>query len=493
MKQPNIVFIMADDMGYGDLSCYNAESRIPTPNMDALADQGMRFTDAHSPSAVCTPTRYGVLTGRYCWRTRLKRGVLGGYDAPLIETSRLTVASMLKHKGYNTACIGKWHVGLTFQDSHGDPVQDDEKRVDFSKPILGGPSDLGFDYAYYNAACGTGSSPYGFIENDRFVDDEFSHYDSTVEPFETGGGMMGKSWVTKDADVIIARKACEYIEDRSKDEAPFFLYLTPNAPHEPCAEPVVPDFARGKSEAGSRGDLVWLFDWIVGQVMETLERTSQAENTLIMVTSDNGALPGDFVFNDEGVRVEANPDRREFEYRTYGHKSCGDFRGYKAHIWDGGHREPLIARWPGTIQCGTISDEVVCLTDLMATCAAIVGIELPDNAAEDSYDISPVFRDDELEQPLREATVHHSSHGVFSIRQGCWKLIQDTKTSGGWPTPRGERPVPGTPGQLYDIMKDPAEQNDLWEREPQVVARLSGLLNGYIDTGRSATYRGSRH
>jgi arylsulfatase A len=267
--KPNIVLIMADDMGYGDVGAYNPASRIPTPHMDRLAAEGVRLTDAHAPSAVCTPTRYGVLTGRYCWRTHLKQGVIGGYARPLIEESRLTVASMLKQCGYHTACIGKWHVGLTFHDRHGQPTEV-EDEVDFTRPISGGPRALGFDYAYINAGCGTCAPPYGFIENDRFVDDRFTFFDCDKDgPIGMGrfgqwGGMMGSSWVTKDADPIIADKACTYIEQRASEEAPFFMYLTPNAPHEPCLERFVPELARGKSQAGARGDLVWLFDWVVG-------------------------------------------------------------------------------------------------------------------------------------------------------------------------------------------------------------------------------------
>jgi arylsulfatase A-like enzyme len=484
MARPNIVFIMADDMGFGDATCYNPDSKIPTPHIDALAAEGVRFTDAHSPSAVCTPTRYGVLTGRYCWRSRLKEGVTGGYDSPLIERSRLTIASMLRQQGYATACIGKWHVGLTFQDADGNPTTR-EDSVDFTKPVLDGPAALGFEYAWYNAACGTMSPPYGFIQNDRFVDTSFSYFDGGPHGQFGSSGMMGADWKTIDADVVIARKAREYIEGRSTDDRPFFLYLTPNAPHEPCVRELVPEFARDKSAAGARGDLVWLFDWIVGEVVDALDGAGLADNTLLIVTSDNGALPGDFLLEDDGRRV-AKPDRN-FVFRDYGHRSCGALRGHKAHIWEGGHREPLVVRWPGTIAPGTVTGEMVCLTDIMATCAAITGYELPDDAAEDSFDITSALR--ASGSPVRDAAVHHSSFGVFSIRQDTWKLILDTKTSGGWPTPRGEHPKPGTPGQLYDIAADPAEEHDLWEEKPEVVEELTRRLEGYKQNGRSTPHR----
>jgi len=485
---PNIVFIMADDMGYGDSGCYNPESKIPTPNIDALAKSGMRFTDAHSPSSVCTPTRYGVLTGRYCWRTRLKQGVLGGYSPPLIESDRLTLASMLKQRGYSTVCIGKWHLGSTFHAKDGKPTAR-ESKIDFSKPITGGPAALGFDYSFFTAGCGTVAPPYGFIENERFVDKEFAFYDKKkMNPgVLNNSGMMGKSWITKDADVVIAKKACEYIEKRSHNDGPFFMYLTPNAPHEPCVEAVVPEFARGKSRAGARGDLVWLFDWIVGEVVGTLKKTCQLENTLIIVTSDNGALPGDFVIDENNRRVALKG--RNFVFKTYDHKSTGDLRGFKAHIWEGGHREPLIVSWPGKVRANTVSNQLVCLTDFMATFADVVNFKLPNDAAEDSLSVLPVLTGREGDRPVREAIVHHSSYGVFSVRRGGWKLIVETKGSGGWPTPRGGRPKPGTPGQLYDIYNDPAEQNDLWDQKPQIGAKLTKLLEGYKQSGRSVANR----
>lgn len=492
-ERPNIIVLMADDMGYGDLRCYNEGSRIPTPNIDRLAAAGMLFTDAHAPSAVCTPSRYGLLTGRYCWRTRLTAGVTGGYDSPLIEKDRLTLASMLQQRGYHTACIGKWHVGLTFLDAEGNPT-DKEEKVDFTQPVLDGPTERGFAYAYYNAACGTCAPPYGFIEGQHFTDTDFAPFTPGssgpvgVGRFGQWPGMMAEGWVTADADPIITRKACEYIESRADDECPFFLYLTPNAPHEPCLERFVPDFARGKSEAGARGDLVWLFDWIVGQVMETLERTGQAENTLIFITSDNGALPGDFVLDEEGQRIECGTDRREYQYNHYDHKSNADWRGYKAHIWEGGHRIPLIAHWPGHVAPGSTTGQLACLTDLMATCAGITGQPLPADAAEDSHDLHRVLNGALSEgEAAREVAVHHSSFGVFSMRRGQWKVIFDCPDSGGWPTPRGTPPKPGTRGQLYDLEEDPHEEKNLWDEKPEVVAELKALLTQYQEEGRSVS------
>lgn len=486
-QRPNIVFIMADDMGYGDVGCYNPDSKIPTPSMDRLAEEGVRFTDAHSPSAVCTPTRYGVLTGRYCWRSDLKHSVLFGYEPPLIEPERLTVAGMLKRAGYHTAAIGKWHLGLGYSTKPGEEVdferplpwgnatREFEEKIDFTARITGGPTELGFDYFYGASGCPTCQPPYGFIENDRFVDPPCEYHDDPV--FTSRPGMMSPGWRHKDADPKIAAKAVEYIESRADSDAPFFVYLTSDAPHEPCTDEDNPEFARGKSDAGPRGDQVWLFDWMVGEVMDALERTGQAENTLIIATSDNGALPGDRLPGKHGMDA----------YRLYDHKSCGDWRGYKSHIWEGGHREPFIARWPGHIAPGSVSEQLVCLSDFMATCAAIVGEALPNDAAEDSFDILPALLG--ADTPVRPDLIHHSVTGAFSIRRDDWKLVLGTQASGGWPPPSDRGTDFDAPGQLYDIARDPEEQDNVWAERPDVVARLTALLDGYRESGRTAPTR----
>ena len=466
---------MADDMGFGDVGCYNPDSKIPTPHMDKASAQGVRFTDAHSPSAVCTPTRYGVLTGRYCWRSRLKKSVLGGYSAPLVEPDRLTIAGMLKSAGYHTACIGKWHLGLSYRNKSGEllqeskeiPERDFEAMIDFEQPVSGGPTDVGFDYFFGTSGCSTCNSPYAFVENDRFVAVPSDYYEKPVHTSRPGAMVPG--WEHKDVDPTFAGKAVEYIKSRAETDEPFFLYLTPPAPHEPCMESVVPEFARGKSEAGPRGDLVWLFDWVVGRVMTALEEAGVAEDTMLVITSDNGALPGD--------RVEGKPE--DLSYSTYGHKSCGDWRGYKAHIWEGGHREPFIIRYPGVVEPDSVVDDLTGLTDFYATCAQLLKIELPADAAPDSISFLPAITGGGTSRPARTDIIHHSVYGVFSIREGKWKLIVETKTSGGWPPPRGKGPVPGEPGQLYNIEEDPAEENDLFDEMPGEVRRLTRLLESY--------------
>ncbi len=464
-KPPNIIFIMADDLGYGDFSCYNKDSKIPTPQVDRLASQGVRFTDAHSPSAVCSPTRYGVLTGRYSWRTRLKQNVLSGYSQPLIAQEQLTVAELLKGHGYQTACIGKWHLGIGWQSKDGGAINSprDADRVDFNKPVTDGPNEHGFDYSFITAACSTVDSPYVFIENGK----------CTAEPTETmvrkgpvtttgsRPGPMVPGWSNEDVDPIYVEKTSEFLK-RHKDtneNDPFFIYLTLSTPHAPW---LPPNFIKGKSKTGARGDMVLLADWCVGQVLDTLERLKLTENTLVIVTSDNGPRIG-----------------------KKGHASAGDLRGYKSHIWEGGHRVPLIARWPSRTKPGTTSDELICLTDLIATCAAIVGTKLPDDAGQDSYNILPALLGEKTDKPIREAIVHHSCYGVFSIRQGDWKLILGTKSSGGWVEPSGSGPEENSAGQLYNLADDPYEENDLWDKHPDIVECLTKLLEKYKKQGYS--------
>jgi len=475
-EYPNIVFIMADDMGYGDVGCYNPESLIPTPNMDRLAAQGMRFTDAHSPSALCSPTRYGVLTGRYCWRTRLKRGVLLGYDEkPLIEKDRLTSAGLLKSKGYETACIGKWHLGLDWPTKNGYQLKDDhdnwqgytgafkenEENIDFSQPIGGGPVDLGFDYFYGTAGCSTSDPPYCFIENRQTVSiptrmspDAYHKLPGFVP------GLMAEDWSEEDVDPILTKKAIAFIENHLQHaaEKPFFLHFNPSSPHIPW---LVPAFMKGKSGEGPRGDLIALIDWCVGRILETLDKYHLAENTFVIVTSDNGPQKG------------AN-----------GQKSAGNFRGYKAQIWEGGHRVPFIARWPGKIKPGTTCKEVISLSDMPATFAALTNSALPDNMAEDSFNILPAFFGESGNLSRPAVRIFHSGAGVFAIRKNNLKLIEGTKGAGTGKADLSTDSLHST-GQLYDLDQDPFEKNDLWEKEPKIVSDLLQLLEKIKQQGYS--------
>jgi arylsulfatase A len=455
-RPPNIVFILADDMGYGDPGCYNKDSRIPTPNIDRLAAQGMRFTDAHTPSAVCTPTRYGLLTGRYCWRTNLKRGVLQGYSPLLIEPGRMTVASLLKQHGYRTAGIGKWHLGLGTA-----------KETDFSKPLRPGPNSVGFDY-YFGIPASLDMPPYVFVENEGVTEAPTGRIEAS-EMRRKGGkgfwraGAIAPSFKHEDVLPKLGEKAVEFIRKQDASH-PFFLYLPLNAPHTPWM-PLGEN--RGRSKAGYYGDFVVQVDDTVGRVVKALDEAKLADNTLLFFTSDNGAhwLPSDI--------------------EEWGHRANGRLRGQKADIWEGGHRVPFIVRWPGKVKPNSRSDETICLTDFLATTAAVIGARLPADAGEDSFNLVPVLRGEKRDGPVREATVHHSADGTFAIRQGPWKLAL-ALGSHGFSLPRDIKPKAGeAQGQLYHLGADPEEKNNLWLQKPDVVKRLTALLEKYQADGRS--------
>ncbi len=461
---PNIIVILADDMGYGDISCYNPKSLIPSPNMDQLAVEGIRFTDAHSPSSVCTPSRYGLLTGRYCWRTRLTKGVLLGYDeTPLIDKERMTLATLLKQKNYISACIGKWHLGLDWQTKNGYVLRNDsnkwnsditrlnEMNIDFTKSVNGGPRELGFDYFFGTLGCSTGDPPYCFIENDKTVGipSIFSPAEMNNQPGVVKG-LMVPDWSQEEVDVRFTQKATEFIEDTQKDtKNPFFLYLALSSPHIPF---LPPDFAQGKSEEGPRGDLVTVVDWSVGKIVETLEQYNLSEHTLLIVTSDNGPRKG------------ANE-----------HQSAGSFRGYKGSIWEGGHRVPFIAKWPGHIKAGTTSDQVISLTDLFSTLASLTKVnkEVIKDGGEDSHNVLPAFLGQSIEGAETQVRIFHSTSGTFALRKGKWKLIEGKISERNPETADTAMEL----GELYDLATDPYEENNLWKGHPEIVIELTKLLS----------------
>ena len=423
-RRPNILYILADDLGYGDLRCYNPASKVPTPNLDRFATQGVRFTDAHSPSAVCTPTRYGIMTGRYCWRSRLKTSVLNGYSPALIEPGRLTVPAMLKQQGYRTAGIGKWHLGLG-----------NREPTDYSQPLRPGPLEAGFD-SYYGIPASLDMPPYLYFENDRAVAQPTAHVDDT--PDRRGvfwrGGAAAPGFRHIDVLPRLADKAVDYL--RAGTPQPFYLYLALTAPHTPWL--ATPEF-RGKSAAGEYGDFVAMVDGTVGRVLRLLDERKLTGDTLVVFASDNGAywLPED------------------------------------------------IARWPGRIHPGTTCAETTCLVDLMATLADLTGYRLPRDAAEDSWSMLPALLGERLDKPIREATVHHSSQGHFSLRQGPWKLNVG-RGSGGFTPPVQYTPKPGEPeGELFNVAEDLAETRNLYQERPEIVARLKALLEKYQRQGYS--------
>ncbi len=456
---PNIVYILADDLGYGDVSVYNEHAAWETPAIDRLAAEGIRFTDAHSGSAVCTPTRYGILTGRYAWRTRLKQGVLWSWDKPLIEPERLTVPTLLKQKGYESACIGKWHLGLGWQYSDTDTT-----KVDFSKPVLGGPTKLGFDY-FYGITASLDIPPYVYIENDHATVVPEKYTESKDKYGWWRKGLTGSDFDHHTVLSHLTDKAVSYIKQKRKH--PFFLYFALTAPH----TPILPEKAfQGKSGTNPYGDFVLQVDHTVERVLDAIKEAGIENNTIVFFTSDNGCSPA----ADYEVLAK------------FGHDPSYIYRGTKADIFEGGHRIPFIARWPGQIQPGLVSEETVCLTDLMATAARIAEINMPSEAGEDSYDITPLLFNHRLSESVREATVHHSINGSFAIRKENWKLIM-CPGSGGWSYPRpGTDEVKGLPPiQLYDMETDPGEKKNVYKEFPEVVKELKGLLIEYIENGRS--------
>ncbi len=448
--KPNIIYILCDDLGYGDVHCLGGErSKIPTPNLDRLAGQGMAFTEAHSSSAVCTPTRYGILTGRYNWRTHLQKGVLGGYSPPLIDKQRLTVPALLKQHGYATACIGKWHLGM------------DISEKDPAAAVGNGPATRGFD-SYFGISASLDMPPFAFIENDRFTEAP------TVQKKWGRTGPAAPGFDAADVLPTLARKAAEYITTRSKEPTPFFLYLPLTAPH----TPILPTKEwQGKSGLNAYGDFVMETDWAVGEVLAAIDKAGIGNNTLVMFTSDNGCSPA------------AKFD----ELESKGHFPSELRRGYKADIWDGGHHIPFIVRWPDKIKAGGRTDQIICLTDLMATSAEIVGAKLPDGAGEDSVSILPVLLGTAT-GPVREAVVHHSIRGNFAIRQGRWKL-ELCADSGGW----GKGAVKDAPGQLYDMSRDVGEQKNEYNEHPEIVSQLTKLLEKYVAEGRSTSGSSSQN
>jgi arylsulfatase A-like enzyme len=447
-------------MGYGDVSCLNENSQIQTAHLDGLAAGGIVFRDAHATSAVCTPSRYGILTGRYNWRSWLKEGVTWGYSRPVIEPGRTTVASFLKSRGYVTGCVGKWHLGWTWP-TRGNAPED----VDYTQPIADGPCSVGFD-EFFGIAASLDMPPYVYVEDDRptAVPDR-------VVPAGEGKAFWREGPVAPDfrhADVLptLTGKAVDFIDRHAASDSPFFLYLPLPAPH----TPILPaDEYRGRSGTNEYGDFCLHVDGVVGQITAALERAGVADDTIVIFAADNGCSP----------MVDFD------ELAGFGHHPSYVFRGHKADIYEGGHRIPLIVRWPDRIRPGRTEDETVCLVDLLATCADVLGVPLRDDAGEDSVSNLPLWDGETLDRSLREATVHHSINGSFSIRKGRWKL-ELCPGSGGWSSPRPGKECEGLPPmQLYDLDADVGERRNLFEEQPAVVEELTALLSGYVRDGRS--------
>lgn len=465
----NIVVILADDMGYGDVAALNPNSTIPTPHLDRLAKEGMTFTDAHSGSAVCTPTRYGVLTGRYCWRGRLKSGVLNGYGKPLIEEGRETVGSFLQKQGYATACVGKWHLGLGFVEKTGGQ----KNEFDYAQPLTDGAHTRGFDYSYIIPAS-LDFPPYVYIKDGKVTGQPDRTQRAQGFPAYLRKGPIGSDFQMEDALDHLLGEATSYIKRRKDEEKPFFLYFPLTAPH----KPVLPHARfRGKSKLGPYGDFVMQVDATVGGVLAALDETGQTENTLIIYTSDNGSFMYRSADDEPGHVIDSS----EQSYQARHHTANGVYRGTKADVWEAGHRVPFFARWPGKIAAGSRYDEPVCHVDLFATCAEIVGKALPADAAEDSFSWLSAMQGSEA-TTKRAPVINHSASGIFAIREGNWKLVLGNG-SGGRQQPKG-KPFE-KPYTLWDLKTDPSETQDLIEKHPDVAKRLEEACLKIRDSGRS--------
>ncbi len=482
--RPNILLILTDDLGYGDVGCYNPEAKVPTPNLDRLADQGMRFTDMHSPATVCTPTRYSLLTGRMAFRTGF-RGVFTGVGGPcLIEEGRLTLPEMLRRKGYATAMVGKWHVGLTFFDKDGHVVRgggvDAVKRVDFSRPIPDAPVHRGFDRFFGTACCPTTDWLYAYIEGDRVPVPPARLLDRTGLPKhpyarDNRRGMIAPGFDLEEVDLVFLEKSKQFLQQHVRDapDKPFFLLHSTQAVHLPS---FAADRFKGKTRSGPHGDFIFEMDWIAGQLLKTLDALGVADNTLVLFASDNGP------------EVTSVVNMR----KDYQHDGARPWRGMKRDQWEGGHRTPFIVRWPGVVKPGSVTRQTGCLTDVMSTCAAIVGAGLPNDAAEDSFNLLPVLTGRQGEKPVRPFTLHQTMSLALAIRKRKWKYL-DHKGSGGNNYTRGALKAyalpetdPHAPAQLYNLEDDPGETRNLYHKHPDIVAELRALLQQAKTSGRSA-------
>jgi arylsulfatase A len=467
-SKPNIIFIMADDQGFGDVSALNPKSKIRTPNIDRIASEGMIFSDGHSSSSVCTPTRYSVLTGRYHWRTTLQRGVLGGFSKPLISPGRLTVASLLKEQGYSTGCFGKWHLGWDWPLKDGGTADDRGDfsgnfkggwAVDYTGQIKNGPCDLGFD-SFFGISASLDMPPYVYVR------DRTPTEPATVEKAFHRKGPAAAGFEAVDVLPKITAETVKFINDQAKSDKPFFVYFPLNAPH----TPIVPTAEwEGKSGINKYGDFTMQVDWTVGQVLKAIDDNGIADNTLVIFTTDNGCSPA------------ANIP----ELEAAGHDQNHIYRGHKADIFEGGHRVPFLARWPGKVKAGSRTDQLVGQLDLLATAADIVGVTFDEAGGEDSVSFLPVLLG-RVTAPIRTSIVSQSIGGQFAVRDGQWKLCL-CPGSGGWSSPRPGKADMATmpPIQLFDLAADPGEAKNLQGEHPDRVENMKEILSQIINNGRS--------
>lgn len=473
-QTPNIIYILADDLGIGDVTCYNQDSKIKTPNIDKLSSTGVLFTNAQTNSSVCTPTRYGIITGRYSWRTRLKEGVLHGYDKELIEPERKTIASFLKNYSYNTACIGKWHLGWSWNN-----IENGNHHVDFSKPVRNGPNSCGFDYSY-NIIASLDMPPFVYVENGNCIGIPIDTIEARQGLTVHRRGVIAPGFNHATTLQNFTKKALDYIQLQSETEDPFFLYFpltAPHAPFHPSSE------FKGKSGLNLYADFVLMVDDVVKKIVEQLKVNNIYKNTIVVFTSDNGCTP------------LANFN----ELLSKGHNPSWKYRGAKSDIFDGGHRVPFIISWPERINVSSVSDQLISTTDFFRTIYDLMNelstedlndedmaTPIPDNVAEDSYSFLREIPGFESLLPVRKYIVNHSFYGNFAISNGKWKLIM-CPHSGGWSKPvRNSKEVANLPPkQLYNIISDVAEKNNLYYKHPEIVEILKNQLIQYVKKGRS--------
>lgn len=463
VQRPNILYILADDMGVGDVSSLNPKSAWKTPNIDRLAAQGRVFTDAHSASGVCSPSRYALLTGRYSWRGALKSSVLHGYDRSLIEPNRTTVAAYLKSAGYETAMVGKWHLGVNWVLTGRRP-----EEVDFSKPFGGGPTTLGFD-RFFGISASLDMPPYVYLDGDHSTVVPTGRVTDSPKPKMWRAGPIGSDFKFEEVHPRFIEKAIGFLDTHAREGKgrPFFLYLAMASPH----TPIIPTKGfEGKTRTNPYGDFVVQLDASIGELLSALDRLGMARNTLVIFTADNGCSPA------------ANLD----ELKQLHHDPSAGFRGHKADLFEGGHRVPFVARWPGQIPAGTRCTQTVGQLDLLATCADLLGKVLPETVGEDSVSMLPLLKGGNQPVGGREVLIHHSNNGSFAARQGKWKLLM-TPDSGGWSFPQpGKGLTQGLPRyQLYDLEADPCEATNRMSEHPDVVTRLAKALKRAIERGRS--------
>lgn len=478
-KKPNIVILYADDMGYGDLNIQNPDSKIPTPCLDQLAREGLRFTNAHSSSGICSPSRFALLTGMYHWRRQ--HDIVNSFGGPFFNDADVTLPMVLRDNGYTTVCIGKWHLGWNWvfkSEPSGEAMLFGQSQayynpeeVEWDKPITGGPLDRGFDY--YFGDCTINFPPYTWIENDRILETPTEvmlpdniGFETAEEAWEFRPGPRVKGWNPYKVLPTLTDKTIEWIGNQ-KTGKPFFLYFSLPSPH----TPIIPneEFI-GKSDAGGYGDFVYQTDWVIGQILNALKENGFEDNTIVIFSSDNG------------------PERFAYQRAvTHGHFSMGDYRGLKQDIWEGGHRVPMIIKWPGHVEPGTVSHKLISQIDYMATLAAVTGITLPDGAAPDSYNFLPTLLGKEYNFPEREILIHNTWPNKWAVRQGDW-LYMDTNSGGHQTMPEFFKKLRGysdfeTEGLLFNLKEDTEQRVNLYEQYPQKVQEMERLIHAYKESG----------